>query len=362
MKCTSLIVRIGAVCWLVTPTVCQDSGSSNRLEATVQAFVRASSFQGSILVADAEGIRLRASYGESDKARNLSNTSGTRFCLASLSKQFTAAAVLKLCDEGRLRLDAPLVEYLPELTGSIGADATLHHLMTHTAGLPWGIEALGSEGPADAVSLAEIVRLVGATKPDTVPGERFHYSDLGYVLCAAVLEGVSGKTYGALLSELFFEPLGMSNTLDSSAMSPETEHALGYVWRDGQPAHAVPENKSYATGAGSLWSTAEDLLRWGRAVHSGGVLGEESHQLWLRAKVQDYAYGWRTFEYGPEGARGHGVGHTGRSRDGYSCAMRCYLGDGLTVIVLGNLDFTGKAELLQRIEDVLLPATGPATP
>lgn len=330
-----------------------------RIGETVRNHILASSFQGAVLVAAGDEIVFRGAYGEADKGEGLHNTSGTRFCLASLTKQFTATAALRLVEAGQLDLSTPVGRYLPELRGPVATRVTVHHLLTHTSGLPWGVEALSEKGPMDPFSTTEIIELVSSVELSSEPGEKFRYSDLGYVIAAAVIESVTGKSYGEILDEFFFDPLGMDDSYDESVMDRSESRAKGHVWKEGDLIPGEPEDKSYVTGAGSVWSTAEDLLLWSRRVQQGQVLSSASLTNLVSAKVDGYSYGWKSFSYGEPGT---GVSHTGLSRCGFSSALRWYLDDELTIIVLSNAHFAGKTEFVDAIGEIMLPTQDVVSP
>ncbi|MEM7204733.1 MAG: serine hydrolase domain-containing protein [Planctomycetota bacterium] len=370
--------RCLAASFLLAPAALAQGFLAERVEAVIDRHLSQAPFRGDILVAKGDRIVFRERYrapddeapddeapddeapddeAPGDESRAASPIA-TRFCIASLTKQWTASAVLRFVEAGALRLHEPVGVYLPELRGPVGERVTLHHLLTHTAGLPWGVEALTAKGPHHRFTLAEIVRLCADVELVAEPGARFAYSDLGYVLCAAVLEAVAGRSYGAVLDEHFFQPLEMVDTGDESVMA-DAARAVGHVWADGELRARRAEDKSYVTGAGSVWSTVDDLWRWCRAVQTGRILAGSRDQL-LSAKVDDYGYGWRCFAYGSESQPRRGVSHTGHSRDGFSSALRWYLDDEIVVVLLGNAHFEGKAALLDAIGRVMVPPLGDA--
>ena len=224
---------------------------------------------------------------------------GTRFQVASVSKQFTAAAILLLVDRQVLglndQIDAWLVGCPPSWSG-----ITIHHLLTHTAGLGHWWQVPGLDLTA-AISANDELSMFKATPVVGKPGDRFAYSSPGYVLAARIVERAARQPYAAFLDDEIFGPVGMSSTF---AGNPGPQSNLAYGHRDGKPTRSF-ELHTVNAGAGDVWSTAGDLLRWDRAVASGAVLSAASRHLMFTNHVlvrdqgastvirpEGYGYGW----------------------------------------------------------------------
>ncbi|MEE1736833.1 serine hydrolase [Streptomyces sp. BE147] len=186
---------------------------------------------------------------------------GKHFQIASLSKQFAAAAALLLAEEGTLALTDQLVDRVPGCPSS-WAGITPHHLLAHTSGLPHWDPGPGPS-PRPPLSRADTVAHVMRLLPSTAPGQRWHYSSPGYVLTALLVEHTTGRPYADILRERVLGPLGLSRTRTA---------APGH--RDGTGTEVM--DPSCLPGAGDLWSTAGDLARWARALERGHLLGPDS--------------------------------------------------------------------------------------
>ncbi|MCH7848527.1 MAG: serine hydrolase [Planctomycetes bacterium] len=328
------------------------------VEAIVQAYHDLRGFNGVVLAAVGDNIVLRRGYGYANVEHGISNTPATRFRLASVTKQFTAAAILLLVEQDLLELDAPVSTYLADLDPKIADRVTLHHLLTHTAGLERAIERLGEKDGGDHFTMDEMITLINNSNLQSEPGERFQYSNVGYILAAAIIESVTGKPYGAAMRELIFDPLGMSDTDHELAQRIVLRRADGMIRFPDGPARSEFEDKSYVTGAGSVYSTLDDLFVWSRAVQKRRVLSEEYRSALVTHHTSGYAYGWFTFSYtcAPGMAlpvKGDGVTHDGGC-PGFSTCLRWYLDHDITVIVLANMRPFPSSELANKIGNILV--------
>jgi CubicO group peptidase (beta-lactamase class C family) len=232
-------------------------------------------FMGAVLVARGDEILFRQAYGVADVATGAPLQIDSRFRLASISKQFTAAAILRLQDEGKLSVDDPVCQWIQPCPAA-WAPIRLHHLLSHTSGIPdlmarpgWGMRRTTPATMAELTADSMEFRLYSA------PGERLRYNNAAFNLAADVVERASGQTFGAYLRTAFFDPLGMADTgyEDGSQQEIVTGHAS---FPEGLTAQRQP-NVSIIPGAGALYSTLDDLQVWQRALHGGRVLLDVSY-------------------------------------------------------------------------------------
>jgi CubicO group peptidase (beta-lactamase class C family) len=252
-----------------------------------------------LVLRDGEAV-VRRGYGYADLERRVPVTSQTNFRLASISKQFTAAAVLLLAEDGALRLDDPARRWLPELPAS--ADAiTLHHLLTHTSGLV-DYEDLMAPDAAAQVHDADVLRLLAVhDRLYFAPGSDYRYSNSGYALLALVVERVSGMRYADFLRARIFQPLRMDGAVAfEDGVSTVAHRAYGYSFDDGAWRRTDQSSTSAVLGDGGIYASIDDLAKWNAALYDDRLLSDASRALAFAAHtptdepdVDAYGYGWR---------------------------------------------------------------------
>ena len=218
-------------------------------------------------------------YGLADVAKGIPATPATRYAIGSVSKQFTAVAILKLAEQGKLRLEDKVGRYFPSLPNA--QQITLQMLLNQTSGLhnypdtrehPWPLEG--------AIAPARLMAILATDKPDFTPGERFAYANTNYFVLASIVEKVSGETYAKFLADQIFKPLGMT----SSGSGFAAQSGLAVPYEGGAPARAT--SLDLAMGGGSVVSTAEDMARWDAALMAGKLLNSDSMKLlWTEGKT-----------------------------------------------------------------------------
>ena len=253
----------------------------------------------SVLVLKDGEPRVRASYGMADLEAKVAVTPATNFRLASVSKQFTAAAILLLSEDGRLRLDDRLAQWLPSLPPAT-RDVTLRHLLTHTSGLI-DYEDVMSPSQTTQLNDRDVLRLLESQdRTYFAPGTGYRYSNSGYVLLGLVIEQASGQTFSDFLRQRIFEPLGMSNTLahvESRTIVPH--RAYGYSHENGTWLRTDQSPTSATLGDGGIYSSIDDLARWDAALYDNRLLRAESRAAaFAPATSTDdpqiaYGFGWR---------------------------------------------------------------------
>lgn len=220
----------------------------------------------------------------------------TRFQICSVSKTFTAAAVLALADRGVLSVSDPVSRWIDGCPATWAA-ITVHHLLTHTAGLEhwWGIPGLD---PTVPLTPAEELQLFSAAPLLSAPGERFSYSSPGYALLARIVERAADQPYASFLATAIFDPLGMTSTFTGNG-DGQPQLATGHM--AGVPVRSFELDATNA-GAGDVWSTAHDLARWDRALAAGEILTPDSRQAMFAVQVA------AADDDGPVRTDGHGYG------------------------------------------------------
>lgn len=326
--CLILLLVLGA-----RPAQADDAAYAEKAAAIVRSYVDAGEFSGSVLVAVDGRPILRQGFGLADRDRNVANTPDTKFSIGSLTKQFTAAAILQLAERGKLGLDDPISKYYaaaPEAWRRI----TLRHLLAMRSGIPNHnafVEA--SDGQWDvARTLEEVIALTRDQPLRFEPGTKFDYSNSGYTLLGYVIERVTGRSYADHLRESIFEPLGMRGSGYDTEDPAIGGRAQGYVVVGGRWERAPYISMSIPHAAGALYSTIDDLLIWDRALADAKVIGPESLQAMFTDHGGRYGFGWTVAN--PIGTRVQT--HTGQI-NGFHAIVCRYPEDGVVIVVLANL-------------------------
>ena len=309
----------------------QDRDLERRVDNYLAPYVKGNNFIGDVLIAQGERVLVKRAYGEASYELHVPNSAATRFHIASISKPFTAAAILILEQRGRLRVSDPVARFLPDFPN--GQKITLEHLLTHTSGIP-NVNNLpeystASRFPQTPTSLIELFK----SKPlGFEPGAKYEYSNSNYNILAFVIEQVSHKAYGEFLNEAIFAPVGLRDTgHDGDASEVIANAASGYQPKGMAGLERAPYvDWSAKTGNGSLYSTTADLLKFVRAYRQGQLLPRKKvDELWVERPGHNY--GW--FVRKKHGATA--VASNGRS-PGFTSFLEYYPERDLTVIVLSN--------------------------
>lgn len=283
-------------------------------------------FAGALLVAKQGHVLLNQGYGFADRSAGIQNTADTVFSLGSVTKQFTAAAIMKLEMMGRLRAEDPVARYVavPQDKRKI----TLHHLLTHTAGL---INYTGDDFEMATREEALGEMLSAPLRFD--PGEQYEYSNAGYSLLAAVVESVSEAAYEEFLRKHLFEPAQIDAT---GYRLPDWEDKVVARWYVDARDNGTPLEKPYPSwnlmGNGDMLSTTPDMYRWHLALQGEQVLSAEAKRKLYQPFLNKYAYGWQVTNT-PHGML---VEHGGASSYGTTAHFSRYLDAGVVIVLFSN--------------------------
>ncbi len=322
--------------------------ASKSLDTFLEQQTVQKNFSGTVLIAHKDNILLKKAYGYANYELSVPNTNAIRFRIGSITKQFTAVAIMQLQEKGLLNVNEPLAKYIPNFPN--GSNITLHHLLTHTSGI-FNISTLPDiiERAKQSVTLVQEVDFIRGQKAEFNPGDRYSYNNSGYILLTYIIEKVSGKSYGNYLQENIFNPLGM---LDSGIDSPIPiikNRASGYSKDQTGLINAPYTDMAWTAGAGQIYSTIEDMYRWHRALQKGTILTRESILLMQKAHTCDkdrqnecYGYG---FYHVPDTKFGVLLGHRGGTL-GFKSAYYYYPKHDLTIIILSNFMFAPLKEII----------------
>ena len=306
------------------------SGLDRKLDEYISPYVDREDFSGVVLIAKEGKVLYKKSFGLYDVAKRKRHRTNGRFAIASVSKPFTAVAILMLVEQGKLKLTDRIDQFIEGIPN--GEIITIHHLLSHTSGLRANF-ANFRQLSQQFHSTEELMELIRGTQARRNPGERFSYSGNGYRILARIIEKASGKTYGQFLEEEIFSPLKMKETGNIVNEKHLDAFAPGYRHVDWDGLKASPlVDFSNHVGGGSLYSTASDLYKFDRAIKGHKLLNPVSTDSMLSVKAGSYGYGW----YCRKAFGRDYVEHNGYLQ-GYRAYLTRYLEDDVTIIMLSNV-------------------------
>lgn len=327
----------------------------NAIDPLVAAAMEAGSIPGLALAVLQEGhLILAKGYGLANLEHSVPATEHTVFKLASITKIFTATAVMMLVEHGKVGLDDPIKRYLPYLPASWSA-ITLRHLLSHTSGLK-GYEMFIPDDWQPDDPYERIVRSVSELPLVFQPGEAWGYCNSNYVVLGVLIEQVSGLPYRDFVRLGILDPLDMTETRWNIAKEIVPHRAQGYAWDSETLRNRDKQSCVWDYADGGLLSTVVDLAKWDAALSTDELLNRSTlEQMWTPARLRDgtsveYGLGWMIKSAG--GRRN--IGHWGRN-PGFIAGISRFVDDGLTVVVLCNRWKADIARLVGQIADLSIP-------
>lgn len=298
-------------------------------------------FMGSVLVSRGQEVLLSKGYGMANLEHGVPNTPQTKFRLASLTKQFTAAAILKLQEQNLLDVHSSLATYLPDYPN--GEQITVHQLLNHTAGIPnfTSFEDYHSLKKRIPTKLDDLIAWFSDRPLEFPPGERFSYSNSGYAVLTKIIETVSGLSYADFLQKHIFKPLEMHDSGYDRRQTILKNRASGYVATGEGYQHADYIDMSVPSGAGGLYSTVEDLYKWERSLYTDAVLSKSSRDAMFSSTVHApdrgdghayHSYGW----FVDTKYNRHRISSNG-GVEGFFTHIARYPNERVAIVVLNNL-------------------------
>ncbi len=338
----------------LAPATAQDPA---RMDQVARADVDRDEFAGAILVARDGKLLLDKGYGLANREWNIPNDGATRFRMASVTKQFTAVSVLLLHDRGKIDLDAPVKTYLADAPAAWDA-VTVRHVLNHTSGIA-NFTSFPDyfEKQARPTTANELIARFRDKPLDFAPGAGWAYSNSGYVVATAIIEKVSGQSYADFVTANIFQPLGMTDSGYDDAATILPHRAAGYSPTKKGVANSDFVDMSVPQGAGGLYSTTRDLLKWQRGLYGGRFLRAETLAALTTPGRNDYALGVNVKATGDRRLYSHSGGI-----NGFNAYLAFDPDAKITVAVLGNLNGPAAARLgvsmmaLARGESVTLPS------
>jgi CubicO group peptidase (beta-lactamase class C family) len=304
------------------------------IDGRLRSLAESGRFSGAVLLAQGGRVLLEAGYGIADRTCRTPVTVSTTFRIGSITKQFTAAAILLLEEEGKLSIDDPIITYLPDFPRpeGDGVPITIHHLLSHTSGIPelFAFYSADQQDQWPATSKEIVYEIARDHELDFTPGTAMSYSNTGYLALGLIVEAAAGESYESYVRTHIFEPARMSSTGFEAAGDARPSPALGY--RDaGSKVISFQSRMDIAWSAGGMYSTVGDLHRWHQVLDEKRVLSPESIARLETPVLDDYGYGLAIVDL--DGHRF--IGHDG-GIDGFVSIAGRFPDDDLELIALVN--------------------------
>ena len=313
---------------------------ARKLDETISALHAAKHFNGAVLVTKGETVLLRKGYGMAVFEWDIPVTPETRFRIGSVTKQFTAAIILRLMEGGKVERDAPFRKYIPDYPSSHADQVTIHQLLTHTSGIPSYTDLPGfmrqetrREFPPDSM-LARIAPL----PLEFEPGSRWTYNNSGYFILGAVIERITGMPYDRALRKLLLDPIGLHASGYEHNGDVIPHFANGYIRLPVGVRRAAWLDTSVPYAAGMMYSTVDDLAHWTRALHVGQVFAStETLTKMTTPYMENYGYGLGIHEQEAGEKRVRVIEHGG-GIFGFRSALWYLPEEDYTIVVLDNTE------------------------
>ena len=280
----------------------QDKAS--KIDKLIQIYHDYGRFNGAVLVAEAGKVIYKKGFGPANMEWNIPNKPDTKFRIGSITKQFTSMLILQLVEQSKINLEGKLSEYLHYYRKDTGEKVTIHHLLTHTSGIPsyTSMPNFFEEVSRDPYPVDEFVKKFCSGDLEFEPGSKFVYNNSGYFLLGAIIEKIIGKKYEEVLKERILDPLGMKNTGYDHHNTIIPGRAAGYSTTFDGYENALYLDMSLPFSAGSLYSSVEDLYLWDQALYTEKLLSKKTKALLFKPHVSamggSYGYGWSVRKIG----------------------------------------------------------------
>ena len=352
-----IAVRVGIFLLFVTTCAAQE-GIPAKIDEYINLEMQKQRIPGlSIAVIKAGEIALAKGYGTANVEHQVPVKPETIFQSGSVGKQFTATAAMILVEEGKIKLDDRINKYFTDAPES-WKDITVRHLLTHTSGMtgyPRDFDFRRDYTEDELLKRAALIPLAFQ------PGEKWSYSNLGYLTLGVLISKVTGKFYGDFIQERIFKPLDMKTARIISEADIVPNRAAGYRLVNGELKNQEWVSPTLnTTGDGALYLTAIDMAKWDAALYGEKVLKKSTlEQMWTAVKLNNgqthpYGFGWRLGE-----ARGRRIVDHGGAWQGFTSYIRRYVDDKLTVVVFSNLARANLENIARSIAWIYNPELGP---
>lgn len=359
------------LCLIVFLALSGNVGLANDKPGKIDAYLtqcyEQGQFNGTALVAEAGEVIYKKGFGYANREWGIPNSVDARFRIGSITKQFTAMLIMQLVEEGKISLEAKMTAYLPDYRKQTGDRVTIHHLLTHTSGIPsyTALPGFWSDSTRNHYSVDYVVENFCSRDLEFEPGEKYRYNNSGYYLLGAIIEAVTGKPFAQVLRERILDPVGMDNTGMDDQSQILKKRASGYVKHLTEYVNDPYFFMQNAYAAGAMYSTVEDLYKWDQALYTEKLISEKSKQKMFTPFLSNYGYGWSidTMPLANASDSVKVIAHGG-GINGFNTLIARFVEDKHLVVLLNNTGPAPLSDMSQGIVNILYdrPASLPKIP
>lgn len=313
-------------------------------------------FNGSALVVKNGNVIFKKGYGYANFEWKVPNAPDAKFRIGSISKQFTATLIMQLVEEGRVKLDGKITDYLPDYRKDTGDKVTIHELLNHTSGIKsyTDMPNVWMDSLRNHYSKEYFIKHFQSGDLQFEPGTEFHYNNTGYYLLAAIIEKVTGKPFGEYLKEMILIPVGMKNSGVEDDEEVIEKEASGYLKEGNRIMRDRYIYMPNAMGAGNMYSTVEDMVKWDKALYGNKILSKKSKEKMFTPYLSNYGYGWfityRKFEETGDSIKV--IWHTG-GINGFMTLFARLVDDNNMIALFNNTGVSPRTAMAEQIENIL---------
>ena len=323
-------------------SIAQDKATQT--DEFVKLWHETGTFNGTVLVAEKGKVIFKKGYGLANMEWNIPHKPDTKFRIGSITKQFTSMLIMQLVEKGKIDLQGKLSDYLPYYRKDIGDKVTIHHLLTHSSGIPSYTRNMArlQELHQDPYPVDKFVKEYCSDDLEFEPGSEYRYNNSGYFILGAIIEEVTGKQYADVLQEKILDPVGMKDTGYDHPVPLIKNRAAGYSVNFDGYVNADYLNMSLPYAAGALYSTVEDLYKWDQALYTDKLLSKKMKKEMFKPHIASgdeshYAYGWgiskRSFPKSKE--KVNSVSHGG-GINGFNTLIERLVDDKHLIVIFNN--------------------------
>lgn len=317
------------------PVALDPAALQKKVDELFNGHAAVNGFSGSVMLASGGKPLIANGYGYANAEWQIPNTPQTKFRIGSVTKQFTSMMVMQLREQGKIKLEESICSYLDQCPDA-WKPVTVHHLLTHTSGIPTytGLPAWRATMMAPRTT-EQVIAYFRDLPLQWEPGARYAYNNSGYFLLGAILENLTGRKYEQALKDMILTPLGMHDTGYDWPQTIIARRASGYRGRGPALTNASAIDMQQPFAAGAMYSTVEDLLKWDQALYTDKLLPAAAKDRMWTPFLQNYAYGWNVVEPSPATFGHRRMSHSG-GINGFSAQFIRLPDANVTVIVLSN--------------------------